>query len=605
LITKLESAGYTIIVSTKCGLQCVKCIPPGHEGVVIKWYNKVLETVQQGCARKSDIACKVARLLSPSTDGLNATTLDKKFNLNGITRLEITFPFYKLIDKTNQLNTTWNYKQMYKLMSNAYNLLTDCLVSASIHDHLAGMEPFVKRSVVTYFPSTFNYKNNEYKKPKLTAKDRDYWQKKWPDGYVCRHSNRYTSKMNGEEVNATLDTRKSDVNGWDKLALTAAACCITGENPIIMICIGGLDKFFGKTETTKKPHIRHLYFIAAELVRTPVFPRCQLQTHFIGKVKNEWEAINVRPTELRLNPTVTPYLCKKEVLTEVSVPTEFSPDDMPQINDSCSEAVELFTGLAKGIKGANQDNMPTEPSHWSELKIGYVGQYKTEKLKFKYKGQYFWMPSACEAYIREHVFGKTYVNCTFRWGPSGFVCAIDATTDDAFTSTPEDAMSDSLPCAARPPTTHFGNISCAADIPPSIEGHIIEIGGFVQRKGNQPTCYLSLRGFCERFWIPKSLSESLFAEAKATSAHGSIDLTNYRLDNLAGCKLIKPDNDKIGVTRCANAENRMWIESNEGEVIAQQLETSRSMGERQERQNAKRQASAGVDGSAMKKQRIS
>ena len=100
-----------------------------------------------------------------------------------------------------------------------------------------------------------------------------------------------------------------------------------------------------------------------------------------------------------------------------------------------------------------------------------------------------------------------------------------------------------------------------------------------------------------------SLLEMLFAEAKVTSAHGSIDIINYRLGYLEGCTLIKPDDDEIHVARHGSKEMRMWIESDDGEVIALHEETSRSLNDRTER-NAKRPASAGVDGSATQKQRI-
>jgi hypothetical protein len=581
LIKALKRAGYTIIESTKCGLQCIKCIPPGHQGVIIKFYNKIIETVQQGAARKSNVDCKVSKLLSPSTAGLNEKTLDEKYNLNGITRLEITFPFYTTIDKTIQLDMTWKYKQMYKLLGDAHKLLTDCLVSASIHDHLAGMEPFIKRSIVTYFPPTYDYKRRELFQTKNKKKDGDEWKKKWPDAYVCRHSNRYTSKMNGIEVHALLDSRTPNVNGWDPTALVAAACSITGEPPTLLVCVGGLEKFFGVQDSIKNPLIRNLYFVAVPLIRTPVFPRLRLQTYFIGAIKNDWEAINVRPDDLLLNPAVTTVLRKSEVMTEVSIPAEFSPDDLPPINDFCSDTVELFTGLAKGIKAAHEDNMPTEPSKWSDIKIGLVGRYKKEKLKFKYKGQWFWLPPAWEAEIRKHVFGKTNVDCTFRWGPSGFVCSIDHTTDADPASTSEDDMSDSPPCsAATLKTIHVGNVSGAGDIPPSIDGHEIETGGFMQRKGKQPSCYLSLRGNCERFWITKSLSERLFADAKAECAQSSIDPIGYSLDYLAGCRLVKPDNDKIGVTGYSNPEYRMRIVKASGDVLMEQPETSRSTGKR-------------------------
>jgi hypothetical protein len=443
----------------------------------------------------------------------------------------------------------------------------------------------------------FDYKKRQLFRTKNKKKHGDEWKKKWPDAFVCRQSNRYTSKMNGVEVHALLDSRTPDVNGWDPTARVAAACSITGKNPTLLVCVGGLEKFFDVQDSLKNPLIRNLYFVAVPLIRTPVFPRLRLQTYFIGAIKNDWEAINVRPDDLLLNPAVTTKLRKSEFLTEVSIPAEFSPDDLPPINDLSSEAVELFTGLAKRIKVPHEDTMPTEPSHWSDLKIGIVGRYKEEKLKFKYKGQYFWLPRAWEAEIREHVFGKKNVDCTFRWGPSGFVCSINHTTDADPASTPEDDMSDSPPCStATLKTIHIGNISGAGDIPPSIDGHEIETGGFIHRKGNQPSCYLSLRGNCERFWIAKSLSEHLFAKAKTECAQNSIDPIDYRLDYLAGYRLVKPDNDKIGVTGYANPEHRMWIVEATGDILMEQPETSRSAG--------KRQASHDGVGGSSKKQRI-
>ena len=230
--------------------------------------------------------------------------------------------------------------------------------------------------------------------------------------------------------------------------------------------------------------------------------------------------------------------------------------------------------------------MPTEPSHWSDLKIGLVGRYKKEKLKFKHQGQWFWLPPAWDAEIREHVFGKTNVDCTFRWGPSGFVCsiaveeqpsALELWRNDTDNMTP---MFHSFSSTATLKRIHVGNVSGAGDIPPSIDGHEIETGGFIQRKGKQPSCYLSLRGNCERFWITKSLSERLFADAKAECVQSSIDPIGYRLDYLAGCRLVKPDNDKIGVTGYANPEYRMRIVKASGDVLMEQPETSRSTGKR-------------------------
>jgi hypothetical protein len=122
------------------------------------------------------------------------------------------------------------------------------------------------------------------------------------------------------------------------------------------------------------------------LICKPVFPRIQLQTFYIGAQNNEWESINVRPEELKFNPTITKELRKQDVLTEISIPVDFSPDELPDMNDSCSEAVAEYTGMAKGIQNATQYNMPTEPSKWSDLRFGFKsGRTKKGEDKVKKK----------------------------------------------------------------------------------------------------------------------------------------------------------------------------------------------------------------------------
>jgi hypothetical protein len=232
-----------------------------------------------------------------------------------------------------------------------------------------------------------------------------------------------------------------------------------------------------------------------------------------------------------------------------------------------------MNGSIKGTRNANGGNMPMEPSLLRVLEIEESGIHKKERLKFKYNGQWFWLPSAWEAEIKEHVFGKTDVVCIFRWGASGFVCSIHPTSNYP-------------PCSAatsKQYPIYVGNIYASGDIPVSFDGHEIETGGFVQRKGEQPSCFLALRGFCERFWIPRSLSQKLFALAK-TKCSESIDPINYKLSFLATCRLVKPDNDKIGVPGLRNSEHRMWIrEKDSNNILLQQLETSRSMVKREGR----------------------
>jgi hypothetical protein len=270
------------------------------------------------------------------------------------------------------------------------------------------------------------------------------------------------------------------------------------------------------------------------------------------------------------------------------------------MDDSCSELVELVTGHAKGIQYASQENMPAEPSQWSALKFGFKQgrakkgeeKIKIECIKFKYKGQWFWMPAASEVDFRAGYFRKTSteltsnalasIECTFHWGNAGFVCSIDGTTNAAEIegNTSDDTMSDAPPRSTHPVVIRIGNISKSGDIPISLDGHVIETGGFKQR-GKDTLCYLSLRGFCERFFVPKSIKDRLLAEAKSRSIESNLDAVDYTLHFLAGSRLLRPDNAMIGVTGYANAESRMWIVNTLGAMQVLPPETSRSEGRRQ------------------------
>jgi hypothetical protein len=162
----VKRAGHKVIDSTACGLQCIK-FTIGDDGVIYKVYNKVLETMQQGAARMSNWEDKFSYLLHPSTDGLQNKVCDPTYNLNGITRLEITYPFTTRASDGRLTATPWTSKKMIAHFSKAHELLAGRLVRCSIHNHILGMEPFLKRSVVIYYPYTFDFKVHK----KLWAKD--------------------------------------------------------------------------------------------------------------------------------------------------------------------------------------------------------------------------------------------------------------------------------------------------------------------------------------------------------------------------------------------------------------------------------------------------
>jgi hypothetical protein len=189
-------------------------------------------------------------------------------------------------------------------------------------------------------------------------------------------------------------------------------------------------------------------------------------------------------------------------------------------------------------------------------------------------------PPASEVEFRAAYFAKTStdltsdalanIQCFFHWGNAGFVCIIDDTPDFDMSDyhSPQPKM-----------ITYIGNISKSDDIPVSLDGHKI-IGGGFQQRGKETRCWISLDNLCERFFVPKSIKDRLLAEARCRSTHSNKDATEYTLDFLAGCRLIRPDEDIIRVTDCANKEIRLWIVNALGEMMILPPETSRSEGAR-------------------------
>ena len=271
----VTSAGHTLKESTKCGLSCVKYDVKGHAHVTVRVYNKILETMQQGAARRNNIACKVSRLLTPSTVGLTTKLCDKAYYDNGLTRDEATFTFPE--------GEAWSLNEMVSVLGESHALLENCLVSTSTHEHLAGMEQCLKRSIVVYCPLAFKWKRRQ--QLGITGADASYTTD-YPDGVVMRWKNMYTRKVNGEEAYGKISGRGNEVDksGWDAVARVAAACCHSGQDPRLFVVVGGTERFFngGKGPV-------HFYLREVPLQRFAVAPSMQLQTAFIGNKQKKYQ----------------------------------------------------------------------------------------------------------------------------------------------------------------------------------------------------------------------------------------------------------------------------------------------------------------------------
>ena len=558
----VNSNGHKLKESKNCGLNCVKWDVQGEEDVTVRCYNKILETVQQGVARKNDITCKVTKLLAPSTEGLTTKLYDRAYYENGLTRVEATFTFPE--------GEAWTLDEMDSELDKAHALLEKCLVSASIHEHLAGMEQCLTRSIVVYCPLAFKWKRHRQLGIKAKDKDESY-KTDYPDGVVMRYKNKHSLKVNGEEAHGRISGRKHEVDkyGWDAVARVAAACCHSGQDPRLFVVVGGTERFFDGGAGPV-----HFYLREVPLQRFAVAPSMLLQTAFIGDKKNafeeiaEWSQINVRPHELRLNPRILPRSVVKNARTpdlpiqiELAIPDAFSPADLLDVDDASEEEITAFTGKQPGVCAPSEWNMPSVASQWELLKNQTVGRHKTDKLKFKWKGSWFWLPKKDQAEIRAKVFGKEGVTCTFQWRDNAFYCIISEIDD---TSAPLASASLPMQGADLPgvKTTLLGPKRSRFDIP--VTGNKIKDGNTINDaglKGETDTCFVDLsQGM---FCIPQSLSVKLLALAEGKG-------TPRDLSFLRGCKLIRPDSERMRVRDQSNDEPYVWIITAADEVLVKQ-----------------------------------
>jgi hypothetical protein len=563
----VTSAGHKLLDSKTCGLSCIKYVPKELEGVSVRVYNKILETMQQGTARRDNIACKFARLLTPSTDGLKKKLREPAYNLHGLTRCEITFTFPK--------NAAWSLKAMALELRRSRALLENCLVSASIHQHIAGLEECLTGSIIVYFPETFPWKQQRAHANKCKGKSTDLmaWKNDFPEGVVVRWKNKYTGKLNGVEAYGKTDGRDRDLTGWDSVARIAAGCCYSGANPTLFVLVAGSERFVDLDGGSENFHFRQI-----PLERFAVAPKVQLETLSIlksGDCTQSWDQINVRPDELKMNPAIIPRgvisseLRAKEMLTELAIPESFNPEELNQIGDHCTDSVADFCGVRKGMLAPSEHNMPSEYSEWQSLEFGLVGRHKTPKLKFKFEGQSFWFSPKDEAWLRANFLGKEdQLVCKFRWnGCMGF-----KTFERSDISAPMDSESTSLMLPAEQPAVKpracKGKRISAKNLRASTVGYEIMDAFLMPIKGKNDSCVVdTAEGLLT---LPSSFSKWVIAEAD------SINNQPTDLSFLRGCKVVKPaGGELIGVKGNPNAEPRMWIiTATEGDLVRQTETTS-------------------------------
>lgn len=141
----MEKNDMSVNAYPECGSNCIRSekFPLNDDmQMSIKFYNKVLETIQAGAAVRKPFGDKTFMLLNASTPGLRKSFRD--FQDEGVTRAEATF---------SATDYAYDFGAMKKaLMENVIMLLQGALVKSSIQEQLEDFEPYCKNVVAVVYP---------------------------------------------------------------------------------------------------------------------------------------------------------------------------------------------------------------------------------------------------------------------------------------------------------------------------------------------------------------------------------------------------------------------------------------------------------------------
>jgi hypothetical protein len=285
-----------------------------------------------------------------------------------------------------------------------------------------------------------------------------------------------------------------------------------------------------------------------------------------------------------MNPDILPRAViksekgAKEMQTELAIPESFSPEELCKIGDHSDGSVDESYGVKKGIWAVAEENMPSEYEPWQQLKVGTIGRHTTEKLKFKYRGQWFWCPKHLEADIMANVFGKEdQFLCKIRWSAGSLGIRISERSD---TSAPIASETSSLMLPAEQPavktTICLGKRTALKNMPTSSVGHKIMDAVWINIGSKSDSCVVNTAEGL--FALPASFSRWIYDEAE--HRNNPKDLRFLR-----GCKVVIPAGGTMirvfpGRTY-PNPELLMWIITAAGKDLVRQTETTGSIDKRE------------------------
>lgn len=559
-------SGFDIVQNTKCGKNCVKFVQTtlSHRSKV---YNKVIETMQQATVRNHGVDCKVNKLLNPSTVGLKEKLYNPAYHQNGLTRIEITFLLS--VDLP-----TWD--GMHEILYQHERLLADALVTCSIHDHIDLMCSFAQASIVFYFPYVFDRKRAAWLgEHPLGRKRLSSDLSAYPDGYVIRYVNRDTYRMNGVTVSGIYNTRSPDTSGWYRTMLNAAACSMSGAPPVMYICVGGCEKWFGE----EGPDC--MFFRRVQLSRTPIFPRQSLETVFLSPVALppgcSFDGLGVDVERLKQRPCVltSQQLQPNELQIDIGIDADGS-QSLPELSELLSDGTDAVSKWGS-YRNVSQEYMPEEFRPIKALAIRRVGRNAVERCCINYESDVFLVPPGKHCALASYVNDPDHV-IYVRWGPNGFEFEARptsrATGRDVTEARPTGRAAEGEIWSGRPSTSD--------KIPVLDHAQPIKGIGFKPAKGSKMSSFVQLGS--ERYWLPASITEQIVLRLKNDLGVTVTSNNTVQYNYLDGYSLLRNEACKVRVSGKSNEETLIYILDADGRhCITQKLTRSANSAKKRKR----------------------
>jgi hypothetical protein len=479
------------VKADKCGHNCIRCEKfdlSDEMQMSIKFYNKVLETIQAGGAVRKPFGDKTFMLLNSSTPGLRKSF--QEFQDEGLTRAEATF---------SATNYTYNFEAMKKaLMDHVIKLLQGALVRSSIEEQLKEVEQYCNNVVAVVYPQIRqarqhqrmlvieaghspeqdDYEEEGEEGETLAEEDegdrevkasgcsiyRDFSKearkeelkklKSIPEGVMVNHWNKLTNRVNG-----SLIFNPHDKDTGIEVSTHLAMLALCGVPIKLFVCVRKDGMFISNDH--KDNELSYWYYMCVELEKIVVRDGNpgDMRTYVnMGNTEGKYHKlrdfglVGVDPDRLErmrlayipTGTSVSVNTLKLDVALRVVDDANYDPLANCNLDDLSSEAHENVYGVSKrrfDVKFMPRCNDFKEWLEYRHSEGGPIRKNKSAKYTFKYGGDRDWYKLPIEWYARVRTFinGRENVKLLVRYtDESGFECKV-----------PEDGQSNFLPPANK------------------------------------------------------------------------------------------------------------------------------------------------------------